>query len=156
MRYGIVLLKEVLMPLPPQKFREALFQILYSSDFDSQPDEMIAFMMGELKATHRAMAEAQAQANQIVAQLPKIDPLIASASTEYPFERISRVERTILRLGLFELFFTPSLPPKVAIAEAIRLCRKFGTPESSQFVHAILDGVYKKNEASISKEPLSV
>ena len=132
------------MPLPPQKFREAVFQILYSYDFGAGSEEMIPFMMQELQATRRAMSDAHARVGQVLAKLGEIDPEIAAASTEYSFERISRVEKTILRLGLFELFFDSSIPPKVAIAEAIRLCRKFGTPESSQFVNAILDGVYKK------------
>jgi N utilization substance protein B len=136
------------MPLPPQKFREAVFQILFSKDFESAGEEMIPFMMQELSTTRRNMLDANMRADQVLAKLADIDPLIASASTEYTFERISRVERTILRLGMFELFFdSVPLPAKVVIAEAIRLCRKFGTPESAQFVNAILDGVYKKNVA---------
>ena len=111
-------------------------------------------MMHELKTTRKAMADAQARVCEVVAKLPEIDVLIGAGSTEYAFERISRVERTILRLGLFEMLFDPSVPPKVAIAEAIRLCRKFGTPESSQFVNAILDGVYKKN--AVPAEPVPV
>ena len=140
------------MPLPPQKFREAVFQILYSYDFDPGSEEIIPFMMQELQTTRRAMGEARSRVEQVVAKLSEIDPYIVSGSTEYSFERISRVEKTILRLGFFELFFDPAIPDKVAIAEAVRLCRKFGTPESSQFVNAILDGIYKKH----AKEPVSV
>lgn len=142
------------MPIPLQKFREAVFQILYSQDF-GKSDELVSFMMEELKATRRAMSDAQARVEQVVAKLPEIDDLISSASTEYTFERISRVERTILRLGLFEILFDEAIPPKVAIAEAIRLCRKFGSPEGAQFVNAILDGVYKKH-AQTPAEPVSV
>lgn len=143
------------MPLPPQKFREAVFQMLFSSDFEVGSDEMISFMMEELKTTRRTMLDAQIRVDEITAKLPEIDPVITGASTEYSFDRISRVEKTILRLGLFELS-DPSIPPKVAIAEAIRLCRKFGTPESSQFVNAILDGVYKKHAPSVPEESLPV
>jgi len=133
------------MPLPPQKFREAVLQILFSTDFGKESEEMVPFMMQELSTTRKAMLEAHARVDQILAKLPEIDAVITAASTEYSFERISRVEKTILRLALFELTSDPSIPPLVAIAEAIRLCRKFGTPESAQFVNAILDGVYKKN-----------
>ncbi len=142
------------MALPPQKFREAVLQILYSHDF-GYDEEIIPLMMHELKTTRRAMLDAQERVRQILAKLPEIDPQITAASTEYSFERISKVEKAILRLGLFELSFDPSIPPKVAIAEAIRLCRKFGTPESSQFVNAILDGVYKKN-APATEQPIPV
>lgn len=143
------------MPLPLQKYREAVFQILYAQDFEfSHEEDLIPFMMNELKTTRRAMADAHLRVAQVLARLTEIDPLIASASTEYSFERISRVELTILRLGLFEILFDDKIPSKVAIAEAIRLCRKFGTPESSQFVNAILDRILKN--ASTPAEPLPV
>lgn len=145
------------MPLPPQKFREAVFQILYAKDFDSSSEtEIVPFMMQELKTTRRAMGEACQKANEILAKLSEIDEKITQASTEYHFERISRVEKTLLRLGLFELAYDSAIPPKVAIAEAIRLCRKFGTPESAQFVNAILDGIFKKDGAAAPTEPLPV
>lgn len=144
------------MALPPQKFREAVLQMLYSQDFILGSDDLVPLLMEELKTTRKAMLEAQARVNEILVKLPEIDAAIGLASTEYTFERISRVEKTIIRLGLFELLFDSSIPPKVAIAEAIRLCRKFGTPESSQFVNAILDGVYKKHAAAITEQPLPI
>jgi N utilization substance protein B len=130
------------MPLPPQKFREAVLQILFSQDYEKS-DEIVPFMMEELKTTRRAMSEAYERAGQMREKLDEIDEKITKASTEYSFERISRVERSVLRLSLYELLFDATIPPKVAIAEAVRLCRKFGTPESANFVNAILDGVYK-------------
>lgn len=143
------------MGLPPQKFREAVFQILYSQDFVVSEEEIVPFMMNELKTTRKAMGEARQRAQQVLAKISEIDSLIKASSTEYSFERISGVERTILRLGIFELS-DPQIPPKVAIAEAIRLCRKFGSPESAQFVNAILDGVFKKDAASLSKGSVSL
>lgn len=144
------------MALPPQKFREIVFQILYSRDFDpGDEEEMIPFMMQELKVTKRIMLDAHVRMNQVLAQQEGIDAQIRTASTEYSFDRISRVERTILRLGLFEIFFDSGVPPIVAIAEAIRLCRKFGTPESAHFVNAILDGIYKKNGTPAAEQPLA-
>lgn len=142
------------MPLPVQKFREAVFQILYSHDFGGDSDEMVPLMMETLKTSRSEMGRAMDYVKQILEKLPEIDPRIASMSTEYSFERISRVEKTLLRLSVFEIFFNEEVPPKVAIAEAIRLCRKFATSESSQFVNAILDGVYKTHEAScLTNEP---
>lgn len=146
------------MALPPQKFREAVFQILYSADFDVASEEIVAFMMHELKTTRRAMSDAQRRVDEVLSKKAEIDALITTGSTEYSFERISRVERTILRLGIYEILFDPSIPPLVAIAEAIRLCRKFATPESSQFVNAILDGVYKREQHGnqTAEEPQTV
>ena len=112
------------MSLPPQKFREIVFQILYSSDFSASDGEETALMlMGELKVTKKSVLLALERVGQIGAKLTEIDEKITSASTEYSFERISRVEKTILRLGLFELLFDSSIPPLVAIAEAIQIGR---------------------------------
>jgi N utilization substance protein B len=133
------------MPLPPQKFREIVFQLLYSQDFAQlDQDEYIPFIMKLLEVTRKSVTEAFQKILYITTLYPEIDERIRESSTDYSFERISRVERTVLRLGIFELLFEEALPPKVAIAEAIRLCRKFGTPESAHFVNAVLDDVYQK------------
>lgn len=150
------LLYSQLMPIPLQKFREAVFQILYSLDYQTEAEEMVPFMMQELQASRKAMQEARGRAQSVLEKRDEIDSRITSASTEYSFERISRVEKNVLRLGLFELLFDPLIPPKVAIAEAIRLCRKFGTPESAQFVNAILDGIYQNLPHATTNQPQPV
>ena len=131
------------MALPAQKFREIVFQILYSSDMTGTDEEvMVPFMMGELKVTKRSVVDAYAKMHAVLGKGEEIDSLITKASKEYDFARISRVEKNIMRLGIFEMLFDDSIPDKVAMAEAIRLTRKFGTPESAQFVNAIMDAVY--------------
>jgi N utilization substance protein B len=133
------------MALPPQKFREIVFQLLYSQDFTPiDPAESIPFMMHELNVTKRTMLEVHARIDKILEKYPEIDRKIEASSISYSFERISKVEKTILRVGVFELLYDDAIPEKVAIAEAIRLSRKFGTPESAQFVNAILDAIYKE------------
>lgn len=137
------------MPLPQQKFREIVFQLLYSQDI-AQPNEdlMLELMMAELAVSKKNVRSAQERAQKIKEILPEIDPLIASISTSYDFDRIQLVTKNILRLGVFELFFDDHIPPKVAIAEAIRLSRKFSTPESASFVNAVLDHLYQASQGS--------
>lgn len=146
------------MSLPAQKFREIVFQILYSRTYaSSDAEETGAMLMAELKVTKKAILEAQKRARLIEEQMAVFDEQIAAASTEYTFERISLVEKTILRLSLYEMLQDAAIPPRVAIAEAIRLTRKFGTPESAHFVNAILDLIYnKKNGAPIPNEPATL
>jgi N utilization substance protein B len=132
------------MALSQQKFREIVFQILYSQDL-GQPDEalMTELMMAELAVSKKNVRSAQERVQLIRKRLPEIDPLIASVSTSYDFDRIQTVTKNILRLAVFEMFFDDQIPPKVAIAEAIRLSRKFNTPESASFVNALLDHLYQ-------------
>jgi len=135
------------MSLPAQKFREIVFQMLYSYDMGRATDEnMIELLCGELAVTKKAVKEAQTRMHQILEHLESIDTLIAKTSHSYTFERIQSVERNILRMGTFELLFDPSVPEKVAIAEAMRLARKFSTKESASFVNAILDVLYKSEK----------
>lgn len=129
--------------LPPQKIREIVFQLLYSADFGS--DEAVEEMvMQTLSVTKRSVRIAQEVANKIRDKLCEIDPLIVEHSKSYDWDRIPRVEKTILRLGIYELT-AKEVPGKVAIAEAIRLARKFATKEAANFINAILDTIYKED-----------
>lgn len=142
------------MVLHRQKFREVVFQLLYSSDF-SIPDEgeIVQLLMKELKVAKKNVLQAKRRAEEVGSKIVELDEKIRAASTEYAFERISRVEKNLLRLGLYEIFFDSEISPEVAIAEAIRLTRKFGTPESAHFVHAILDAVCKHDPIPTKPAP---
>lgn len=69
----------------------------------------------------------------------EIDKLIASASEHWRIERMSVVDRNILRIALFEMLYCPDIPPKVSINEAVDLGKAFGTEESGAFINGILD-----------------
>lgn len=139
--------------LPLQKFREIVFQLMYSHDIaQSDPQDMIPLIMTELEVSKKSVVAAQERVNTIVPKFSEIDALIAKASLSYEFERIQTVERNILRLGIFEMIFDETIPPKVAIAEALRLARKFGSPESASFVNAVLDSVYKDQQDATKKQ----
>jgi len=133
------------MALPQEKFRELTFQMLFGYDVAqaANQDELLNLLMKELAVTKKTVILAQEKVKLIIAKLPEIDEMIASTSKSYNFERIQAVERNILRLGVYEMSFDDSIPPKVAISESIRLARKFGTPESASFINAILDALYK-------------
>jgi len=128
------------MPASLQKNREILFYLLYSADFGGD-EEATALIMQQLTVTRSEVRRAQEQLRAIREKQSEIDQLIKERSKEYDFDRIGRVERTLLRLCSFELLFS-TVPPKVAIAEAIRLARKFAAPESAAFVNAVLDTIY--------------
>ena len=130
------------MSLPAQKFRELLFQMLYSYTIGGTSEEaMVDLFSKELSITRKTVREALQYLHAILQNLNEIDQLIQASSLEYAFERIQTVEKNILRVALYELFYKQEIPKKVAIAEAKRLAKKFSTPESASFVHAILDAV---------------
>jgi transcription antitermination protein NusB len=130
--------------IPQKKLREIVFQILFSHDL-AQPDvdDLIPFMCEQTAVSKSHMRVAYARAEAILAVRQLLDDKITTHCREYALERIPRVERNILRLALYELFEEKSIPPKVVIAEALRLGRKFSSPEAGGFLNAILDAAYK-------------
>ena len=82
----------------------------------------------------------------ILQKQPELDLIIEKAAPEWPIDRISPVDRNILRLGLYELLFADrsEVPAKVAINEAIELAKQFGGENSSKFINGVLGAVYKE------------
>lgn len=73
----------------------------------------------------------------------KLDGFIEKASEHWKLNRITYVDRGILRTAVFEMLFSPDVPPKVAIDEALELAKKFGTEESKDFINGVLDRILK-------------
>ncbi|QVL56750.1 MAG: transcription antitermination factor NusB [Simkaniaceae bacterium] len=143
------------MAISQKKFREVVFQMLYSRDLNELSDaKVLSSMLDQFVVTRKVLHQASAKVEKIFGEVDVIDSLISKFSKDYDFKRISRVERNILRLGLFELRFEGEIPPKVAISEAIRLSRKFGTPEGGAFVNAILDAIFQSEEAPCLSKPV--
>jgi len=82
----------------------------------------------------------------VLAKQGEIDLVIEKAAPDWPLERISPVDRNILRLGLYELLFgdRSEVPSKVAINEAIELAKQFGGDNSSRFINGVLGAVYRE------------
>ena len=83
---------------------------------------------------------------QILKKRAVIDEIIEKAAPDWPIDKISIIDRNILRIGLAELLFgdRKEVPPKVAINEAIELAKTFGGENSSKFVNGVLGAVYKE------------
>ena len=75
----------------------------------------------------------------VVAHLADLDAKISASAENWRLSRMPTVDRNILRLGAFELLFTPDTPAAVAFDEAIELARRYGTEDSSAFVNGVLD-----------------
>jgi transcription antitermination protein NusB len=71
----------------------------------------------------------------------EIDRLIEQHSHNWRLDRMSRIDRNVLRLGVFELKYRPDIPKKVSLNEAVELGKNFGTEESSAFINGLLDRV---------------
>jgi len=73
--------------------------------------------------------------------LPKIDEIITTYSEHWRLQRMSTIDRNILRIAIYELLYLRNIPPPVTINEAVELGKRFGTEESGAFINGILDKI---------------
>lgn len=78
----------------------------------------------------------------------EIDGIITKFAPDWPLEKITTVDRNILRIGTYELLFNFDIPSKVAINEAIELAKTFGGESSGKFVNGVLGAVYRDQLAN--------
>ncbi|MCA9834078.1 MAG: transcription antitermination factor NusB [Thermomicrobiales bacterium] len=79
-----------------------------------------------------------------IANLETIDPVIAAAAPAFPLAQIAAVDRNVLRLAIYELYYQPDVPVKVAINEAVEIAKRFGGESSGKFVNGVLGTVSKQ------------
>ncbi|MCH9630638.1 MAG: Transcription antitermination protein NusB [Chlamydiia bacterium] len=137
------------MTLPLKKLREATLVALFSSKFADPTTDLLPLVMEQLKLSKKNALAALERSFLVQEKVEELDILIDKYALDYEVERISSVEKAILRLAVFELLFDDDVPEKVAIAEAVRLARKFSTPESGGFVNGVLDGIYNSKGADL-------
>ncbi len=87
--------------------------------------------------------------NGTINNLEKIDDLIKKYSSNWSIDRISPVDKSILRFSIYSLLYRSDIPPNVVIDEAVEISKLYSTEKSYQFINGILDGI-KNNE--IKKE----
>lgn len=83
-------------------------------------------------------------AKGILTHHQELEEILVKYLKNWKLSRISKIEHTIFMLAIYELKFTPELPAKVVINEAIELGKKYSTKESSSFINGILDSVMKQ------------
>jgi len=75
-----------------------------------------------------------------------IDGIIGPAAPEWPVEQIAKIDKIILRIGVYELMVKRDVPPKVAINEAVELAKTFGGENSSKFINGVLGTIYRNSD----------
>ena len=138
---------------PRHRAREAALQILYQweigrRDVGSTAETFFAHQWPDAKEPPESLREfATALAQDTVARLDTIDPLIAETTERWRPERMAVLDRLILRMATCEMLRNSgngTVPPAVVINEALELARTFTTEESVKFINGMLDAIRKK------------
>src|SRR3989344_3210208 len=130
--------------------RSVVLQVLFerdSSDGKMTSDEALSRLVDygkEFGARESDMPFMKNLLQTAMAKQKEIDEVIIRAAPEWPIDKISAIDRNVLRLGLTELLYADraQVPAKVAINEAIELAKSFGSASSGRFVNGVLGAVY--------------
>lgn len=87
----------------------------------------------------------------VASKIDELDAVLQPIAPEWPLAQIARVDRVILRIGLYELRHGNDVPPKVVINEAVELAKAFGSDNSSKFVNGVLGTALRQQEAATEK-----
>jgi N utilization substance protein B len=132
-----------------RKSREYALQMLFQWEMGKQDPSRIE---NGFWANARAQKSTREFANQLfenaAARAAELDPIISTHAQNWRIERISAIDRAILRLAIAELR-TTGTPPKVVLNEAVELAKKFSSEEAASFINGILDAAMK----SLSAKP---
>jgi len=130
--------------------RSVVLQTLFEWDFDDTNQdgayEILKRNIVEFTPSSNDRPFMEGLLKSVIDNQKDLDLLIEKAAPDWPLDKISIVDRNILRIGLAELLFADraEVPPKVAINEAIELAKSFGGETSGRFVNGVLGAVYKE------------
>lgn len=124
-----------------RKSRELALQVLFQAEFGEGAalGDRLDYFRQSFSIKTEVLEYSQHLLKAIESQLPDIDAKLQAASQNWKLERMSLVDKNILRLAASELLHSKDTPPKVVINEAIELAKQYSSQESHQFINGILD-----------------
>ncbi len=145
--------------------RQIALQTLYELDVKDimilgreELRSVLNYNIEELSPDHKDKDYLYSLVDLVLSRLQTLNDIITKAAPEWPLEKISYIDRNVLRIGLAELLFADreQVPPKVAIDQAIELAKAFGNETSGKFINGVLGKVYKElgepDKDSVSKK----
>jgi len=128
-----------------RRAREFALQILFQIDLSGgSPDEVFDDFWAGQEVRDEVREFSQALVRGTDRERRALDDLISSAAENWRVERMSVVDRNVLRLATYEMLFEPETPPVVVIDEAIEIAKRFGTEDSGGFINGVLDSIRRR------------
>lgn len=117
---------------------QALFYMDMRQNFSK---EMMAHFCENFNPTEKLIPFFSKLVEGVIDSGTEIDSILVRFSDNWKMDRMSHVDRNILRIAVYEMLFCDDIPPKVSINEAIDIGKKFGTKDSGSFINGILDSI---------------
>lgn len=120
-------------------------QVLFQVDLvRAKPELALERLLAEQPLDEEDSAFAAALLHGVLEHLPELDARIRRHTVEWELERLAGVDRSILRLAVYELARRPDIPPPVTINEAVELAKEYSGEESARFINGLLDQVWQE------------
>ncbi len=129
-----------------RKSREYALQMLYQYDVSHQSAGLAEGFWADKEVPENIMEFADSIVDGVIENLDMIDDKIRSSASNWSIDRMAVVDRNILRMSVFELFYIKDIPVKVTLNEAIEIAKRFGEEESGSFVTGILDRIVRDHQ----------
>ena len=130
--------------------RIVALQTLYEDEFrqsDESRQQLAAVTVRNLERYKNEIGDTEFVynlVNGVTAAIADLDARLQPLAPDWPIEQIARIDRTILRMGLYELVYCSNdVPARVAINEAVELAKSFGSDNSSKFINGVLGTAYR-------------
>jgi N utilization substance protein B len=125
-----------------RKARELAVQLLYQHDLAKMdPEAAMSLFWEHFPADMEVREFCRQLMLGTLDRLAVIDEFLSEASENWSLNRMSVVDRNILRLATYELLDRPDIPPSVSLNEAIEIAKKYSTPDAAMFINGVLDRV---------------
>ncbi|MEE9259407.1 MAG: transcription antitermination factor NusB [Nitrospinaceae bacterium] len=131
--------------------RELALKFLYQSEFnEGNFEEQLEMFWANVSAQDEIKTFMRELLEKTIQHNDEIDEILKKYSEHWTLDRMTVIDRNLLRLGVCELAYFPGTPPKVAINEAVEIAKKYGSAESPDFINGILDKIYKDLSPSMA------
>jgi N utilization substance protein B len=127
--------------------RELALKFLYQTEFNPEsPDSELSPFCERANVSEEVQNFTQALIKKLLLHEKEVDELLQKISAHWTPDRMTVIDKNIIRLGICELLFDSTTPPKVVINEAVEIAKRFGTEESPGFINGILDKILKGSQ----------
>jgi N utilization substance protein B len=133
--------------LSRRKARELAFKVLFQVDqVNADPREAFRYLAHETTLEEKDQDFSRHLVEGCLKSLDEIDEKIAAHAHDWSFNRLSSVDRNVMRLACYEILYIRDLHPVIAIDEAIEIAKRYGDENSGSFVNAVLDKILGEQE----------
>jgi len=131
--------------------REMALKVLFQIDLvNTNIEETLKYTFGDVKFSDEVKKFTLILVKGVMSNLSEIDKSINNYTNNWSLERIINIDRSILRIAIYEILYLKNIPKSVSINEAVELAKKYGTKSSFSFVNGVL-GKIDKNDKILKK-----